>query len=53
VTVHEELGVMSASYHFLPTTMADWYLLLRNKHTDTMSVTVKIELYGAMMWKGF
>jgi hypothetical protein len=53
VTVHEEFGVMSAQYHFLPTSKADWSMLLRNKHTDTMSVMIKIDLYGAMAWKGF
>lgn len=52
-TVKEELGVMSASYSFIPSAQGDWFLLLRNKDTAPMTVDVKIELYGAMTWSGW
>lgn len=49
-TVKEELAVMTAVYDFVPSAQADWLLLLRNTDPATMSVDVKIELYGAMVW---
>ena len=52
-TVKEELGVMSASYSFIPSAQGDWFLLLRNKDTAPLVVDVKIELYGAMVWSGW
>lgn len=52
-TIHEELGIVTARYTFTPPSDAHWLLLLRNKHTDAMAVTVKIELFGAMEWAGF
>lgn len=52
-TVKEELGVMSASYRFVPSAQGDWFLLIRNKDTAPMAVEVKIELYGAITWSGW
>lgn len=48
VTVHEELDVMDVRFDFIPAEQAEWFLLLRNGGNVTMSVEVKIELYGAM-----
>ena len=52
-TVKEELGIMSTSYTFEPTAQAEWFLLLRNKATAPMTVTVTIDLYGDMAWSGW
>ena len=52
-TVKEELLVMSVRYTFSPTAAAPWSLLLRNRDTAAMSVTVKIELFGNMQWSGW
>lgn len=49
-TITEELGVMTATYSFSPTSQADWYLLLRNKDTTPMTVQVELDLYGGMQW---
>ena len=50
-TVKEELLVMTVRYTFAPTTAAAWSLLLRNRDTATLPVTVKIELFGNMQWR--
>lgn len=52
-TLHEEFGIMSADYSFIPPSSADWFLLIRNDDAVKMSVDVKIELYGAMTWSGW
>jgi len=52
-TLHEEFGIMSADYSFIPPSAADWFLLIRNDDAVKMSVDVKIELYGAMTWSGW
>ena len=52
-TVKEELGVMSASYSFVPSAQGDWFLLLRNTDTTPLTVDVKIELYGTIVWSGW
>jgi hypothetical protein len=52
-TIKEELGIMTATYEFVPPSQASWWLLLRNKDPSTMDVEVKIELYGNMQWGGW
>jgi len=49
----EELQVMTVDYDFRPTAQADWYLLIRNRDTGTMAVTVDIQLFGNMQWTGW
>lgn len=53
VVVAEELKVMAVDYLFIPSDQADWYLLLRNRGTQDMTVQLKIELYGNMTWSGW
>jgi hypothetical protein len=48
VTVHEELDVMTVEYDFIPTEIAEWYLLLKNSGSDPMDVEVEVDLFGAM-----
>ncbi len=50
--VSEELRVMQMDYLFQPTATADWYLLMRNKGQTNVEIDVRVELYGAMVWKG-
>jgi hypothetical protein len=51
LTVHEEFGVTTADYTFVPERAADWFLLVRNNPGGpTINVDVRIELYGAMVW---
>jgi hypothetical protein len=51
LTVHEEFGVTTADYTFVPQSTADWFLLVRNNPGGpTIDVQVRIELYGAMTW---
>jgi hypothetical protein len=52
VVVKEEFKVMNVDYVFSPSDQADWYLLLRNKGQTDMTVQLKIELFGNMMWTG-
>jgi hypothetical protein len=52
IVVKEELKVMNVDYVFAPSEQADWYLLLRNKGQTDMTVQLKIELFGNMMWTG-
>lgn len=52
-TVQEELGIMTATYTFSPTSQADWSVLLRNKDSAPMTVSVKIDLFGDMEWSGW
>jgi hypothetical protein len=52
VVVKEEFKVMSVDYVFSPSDQADWYLLLRNKGQTDVTVQLKIELFGNMMWTG-
>lgn len=52
-TVKEALGVMAASYTFVPSAQADWFLLLRNQGTAPLAVELRLALYGNMQWSGF
>lgn len=52
VVVKEEFKVMNVDYVFAPSDQADWYLLLRNKGQTDVTVQLKIELFGNMMWTG-
>lgn len=48
--IFEEHTKMDVTYTFSPSTMAEWYLLVRNEGQVTMEVTVKVELFGGMAW---
>ena len=49
--IHEEYDQMRMDYVFSPTAHADWYLLFRNSGPTDMNIQVKVELYGAMLWR--
>ncbi len=49
--VYEEFDKMDVSYLFEPTSQAKWYLLIRNDGTVAMTVDVKVEIYGDMVWE--
>ncbi|HLL21220.1 MAG TPA: hypothetical protein VK427_03765 [Kofleriaceae bacterium] len=51
--VAEELKVMTVDYVFQPAARADWYLLLRNRGQQDMTLQLQIELYGNMTWSGW
>lgn len=44
--VYEEFKVSSATYVFQPTSEARWYLLTRNDGQTSMTINVRLELYG-------
>lgn len=52
-TVKEELGIMTSTYEFSPAAEAEWFLLVRNKDTAPMTIDVKIDLYGDIVWSGW
>jgi hypothetical protein len=41
---------MMVRYTFAPTSMADWYLLVRNEAEVNLEVQVRVELYGDLAW---
>lgn len=51
VTVYEELDRMTVDYRFVPSTVGDWYLLVRNSGLTNMDVKVRVGLYGALAWR--
>jgi hypothetical protein len=51
--VIEELKVTSVDYVFLPSAMADWYLLLRNKGQTDITIQLEIQLYNNITWSGW
>lgn len=51
--VHEELGIQSTEYTFVPARMDEWFVLFRNSDTAVREVEVTLELYGAMTWSGW
>ena len=48
-----EFAQMTVSYDFRPTQKAQWYLLLRNSSTTTLSLNIEMGLYGQALWIGF
>ena len=53
-TIVEEIQVMSAAHDFQPPADAAWSLLLRNHSAiESLELTVTIDLYGDMQWRGW
>ena len=48
-----EFGQLGMSYDFVPPQTAQWYLLVRNSTTDTITLDVQMSLYGAGQWDGW
>lgn len=48
--IFEEHQMMNVTYTFSPSTVAEWYLLVRNEGQVNMEVMVKVELFGGMAW---
>jgi hypothetical protein len=51
--VAEGFNQMQVEYVFQPTAQAEWYLLLRNSGPTDMTIQVRIELFGNIMWSGW
>jgi hypothetical protein len=49
--VDEDLKQMVVDYVYVPSALADWWLLLRNSGLTNMDVKVTVELYGEMTWR--
>ena len=49
--VDEDLKQMIVDYVYVPSGLADWWLLLRNSGATNMDVKVTVELYGEMTWR--
>jgi hypothetical protein len=48
INFYTEMNVMTATYDFIPTEEAEWFLLVRNGGPTNMDVQVVVDLYGAM-----
>ena len=44
---------MSATYMFEPPQQAQWYLLVRNSASSTLTIDVAMDLYGGAQWVGW
>jgi hypothetical protein len=49
--IYEEYNKMTMDYVFSPTQQADWYLLIRNSGPTDMTIQIKVELHGGMLWR--
>lgn len=52
-TVAEDYKQTSATYEFVPSAQAEWWLLLRNSGTAPLTITVSMDLYGDAAWNGW
>jgi hypothetical protein len=46
-------GQALITYDFVPTQQAQWYLLLRNDTSDTITLNIDMNLFGAATWNGW